>query len=161
MGAQWVLRKGHTILELNCKDMTGFWLFQSDFRSKLLPITNYEILMSQTPNISRNFRKMDNFWNSVHMHPLEAIHTVYSTAPPIKNANYLKSTQKYVVMTPLSNILDMCRFTSYRRFASECGGFLSRSGYSPASLNKNCKRMLFLAFIGAKSATNFAFRADF
>ena len=95
------------------------------------------------------------------MRHLEAIHTVSSTVPLIKKVNYLKSAQKYVVVTHLSNILDMCRFISYMRLMSELGGFLSRLGYSTVSLNKNGKKMPFSAFEGAKCAKNFTFRAIF
>ena len=138
--AHWALRRGHTIVELKFPYMASFWLFRPNFSSNLVSSTYYRIPMSWNPDISWNIGKSDYFRNSVHMHHFDAVHTVCTTNPLIKKANYLKSTKKYGVVTHLSNILDICRFSGYRLFAAERGGFLSSSVYSPAPFNKNSKK---------------------
>ena len=52
----------------------------------------------------------------------------------------LKSMRKYMIVTHLLNVFDMCRFNPNWLLMAELGGFCSRSGFSSALLNKNCKR---------------------
>ena len=91
----------------------------------------------------------------------EAVHTVSSAIPLMKKANYLKSMQKYVVVTHLLNVFDMCRFNPNCLLISELGGFWSRSGFSSASLNKNCKILSFSLSVGTKRAKIFMFKTIF